>query len=324
MNWRIAVIAFVAITVSGCSRMPDPWRDQPGHPRILVTFPPLYSMAKLIGGDEAAVKCLCVATGPHHYTYNPRDLGLMSGADAFFSVGLTLDDHFVNRMREADTRGKVQFEALGEAVKARKLCLEGDGHDHSAHEAGHDHAHDHSHGDEDPHVWLGIPQASVMAEQMALKLGEIQPEKASLYKERAQALIERLKELRREARLKLKDKNERRLISFHGSLAYFADSFGLQVAATMQLNPGSEPSAARLTQLARLCKEERVKVLAVEPQYSTGSSARLLAESLKRDGVEARMVEIDPMETADAAVLDAGWYERIMRNNIQALVDNLP
>jgi ABC-type Zn uptake system ZnuABC Zn-binding protein ZnuA len=76
--------------------------------------------------------------------------------------------------------------------------------------------------------------------------------------------------------------------------------------------------------LARLCKEERVKVLAVEPQYSTGSSARLLAESLKRDGVEARMVEIDPMETADAAVLDAGWYERIMRNNIQALVDNLP
>jgi hypothetical protein len=49
-----------------------------------------------------------------------------------------------------------------------------------------------------------------------------------------------------------------------------------------------------------------------------------LAESLKRDGVEPRMVEIDPMETADAAVLDAGWYERIMRNNIQALVDNLP
>lgn len=325
MIWRIAVVAFMAITFCGCSRMADPWRDQPGDTRILVTFPPLYSMAKLIGGEEAAVKCLCVATGPHHYTYNPRDLALMSNADAFFSVGLTLDDHFVNRMREADKRCKVLFDALGDAVKARKLCLQGeDTHDHQAHEAGHDHAHDHNHGDDDPHVWLGIPQTTVMAEQMALRLGEIHPEKASLYKERAQALADRLKEIRREARLKLKDKTERRLISFHGSLAYMADSFGLQIAATMQLNPGSEPSAARLTQLARLCREERVKVLAVEPQYSTGTSARLLAEALKRDGIEARLVEIDPMETADAAILDAGWYERMMRKNLQALVDNLP
>jgi ABC-type Zn uptake system ZnuABC Zn-binding protein ZnuA len=72
MNRRESMVAMVAAGLAGCSRMADPWRDMPGKPRILVTFPPLYSMAKLIAGDSAAVKCLCVTTGPHHYSFNPR------------------------------------------------------------------------------------------------------------------------------------------------------------------------------------------------------------------------------------------------------------
>jgi ABC-type Zn uptake system ZnuABC Zn-binding protein ZnuA len=211
---------------------------------------------------------------------------------------------------------------LGDTVKARKLCLAGDSEHEHHHEAGH--SHDHSHGDEDPHIWLGVPQAVVMAERMAGQLAEVSPENASEYRNRAEELAKRLKDFQREARAKMKEKNERRLISFHGALAYMADSFSLQIAATMQINPGTEPSAARIAQLAKLCKDERVRVLAVEPQYSTSSSARLLAEALKRDGIEARMIEIDPMETAEASSLDSGWYERTMAANLKALVDNLP
>lgn len=323
MNRRNAMLAMVAAGAAGCSRMADPWRDQPGKPRILVTFPPLYSMAKLIAGDSAAVKCLCVTTGPHHYSFNPRDLAVLSNADIFFSVGLTLDDHFVSKMLQSSQRGRARFDALGDTVKARKLCLTGDAeHDHHHHEDGA--AHDHSHGDEDPHIWLGIPQAVVMVERMAEQLAGVSPENAEGFRERAAALSGRLKDFQREARQKMKDKNERRLISFHGALAYMADSFSLQIAATMQINPGTEPSAARIAQLVKLCKEERVRVLAVEPQYSTGTSARLLAEALRREGIEPRMIEIDPMETADAATLDAGWYERTMRKNLQALADHLP
>lgn len=322
MNRRDAVVAMLAAGAAGCARMSDPWRDQPGKPRILVTFPPLYSMAKLIAGDNAAVKCLCVGTGPHHYNFNPRDLALLSAADIFFSIGLTLDDHFVAKMLQSSQRGKARFDALGDTVKARKLCLAGDSEHEHHHEAGH--SHDHSHGDEDPHIWLGVPQAVVMAERMAGQLAEVSPENASEYRKRAEELAKRLKDFQREARAKMKEKNERRLISFHGALAYMADSFSLQIAATMQINPGTEPSAARIAQLAKLCKDERVRVLAVEPQYSTSSSARLLAEALKRDGIEARMIEIDPMETAEASSLDSGWYERTMAANLKALVDNLP
>lgn len=322
MNRRDALAAFVVAGVGGCARMPDPWLDQPGRPRILVTFPPLYSMARLIAGDSAAVKCLCVSTGPHHYNFNPRDLALLANADIFFSVGLTLDDHFVSRMLQSSRRGKARFDALGDTVKARKLCLAGDSGHEDHHDEGHD--HNHSHGEEDPHIWLGVPQAVVMAERMADQLAAVSPGEAEQFRARAGELGSRLKEFQRDARQKMRAKTERRLISFHGALAYLADSFSLQIAATMQINPGSEPSAGRIAQLVRMCKEEQVSVLAVEPQYSTGTSARLLAEALKREGIEARMIEIDPMETAEASELDASWYERTMRKNLQALLDRLP
>jgi ABC-type Zn uptake system ZnuABC Zn-binding protein ZnuA len=71
----------------GCAKMPDPWLEVPGKLKVLVSFPPLYSMVKSIAGDRAAVISLCTTTGPHDYAFNAKDTILLRKADLFFYNG---------------------------------------------------------------------------------------------------------------------------------------------------------------------------------------------------------------------------------------------
>ncbi len=317
----LVAIAGFSLFFSGCSRIEDPWKGVQGQPRVLVTFPPLYSMVRQIAGDEAAVQCLCTTTGPHHYAFNVRDALLLKNADLFFSIGLTLDDHFVSRMLAADSRYQSKHVALGQALVAKNLCRINTGsHDHDEHEEG----HDHQHGDMDPHVWLGARQAKAMAQEIAVHLAELTPAKKEQYEANTRAFGERMDALQKRGREELKTKMENRLISFHGALAYMADTFALQIVDTIQINPGAEPDAHRLATLIDKCVKENVRVLAVEPQYPTTSASKLILEELKRKGVNARMVEIDPLETARINELSGSWYEEKMAANLKALMEALP
>jgi ABC-type Zn uptake system ZnuABC Zn-binding protein ZnuA len=267
------------------------------------------------------VLCLCTTTGPHHYTYNARDAILLRNADLFFSVGLGLDDHFVDKMLAADSGKTVRHAALGKLLVPHNLCLASpeEEHDHS----GHDHDH-HHHGEHDPHVWLGTRQCKAMAVDIARYLGEQDPANRDRYHANAKAFGERMDALKKQGRDQLAAKKENRLISFHPSLAYLADTFALQIADTIQINPGAEPDGKRLAKLIAKCVEEKIRVLAVEPQYPTTTASKLILEELKRKGIDAKMVEIDPLETAEPSELAAGWFEKKMQENLKALVETLP
>jgi ABC-type Zn uptake system ZnuABC Zn-binding protein ZnuA len=322
INRRVMLgFAAAGICMPGCSSMEDPWKGVGGSPKVLVTFPPLYSMVKQVGGDGVAVLCLCTTTGPHHYTYNARDAILLRNADLFFSVGLGLDDHFVDKMLAADSGKTVRHAALGKLLVPHNLCLASpeEEHDHS----GHDHDH-HHHGEHDPHVWLGTRQCKAMAVDIARYLGEQDPANRDRYHANAKAFGERMDALKKQGRDQLAAKKENRLISFHPSLAYLADTFALQIADTIQINPGAEPDGKRLAKLIAKCVEEKIRVLAVEPQYPTTTASKLILEELKRKGIDAKMVEIDPLETAEPSELAAGWFEKKMQENLKALVETLP
>src|SRR5262245_66521276 len=91
-------VAALSVGLGGCSRVEDPWRGEPGSPRVVVTIPPLYSFVKGVAGDRAAVKCLCVEQGPHHFNPDVSESLVLRQADLFFGVGLGLGDKFPDRL----------------------------------------------------------------------------------------------------------------------------------------------------------------------------------------------------------------------------------
>jgi ABC-type Zn uptake system ZnuABC Zn-binding protein ZnuA len=283
---------------------------------VLAFFPPIYSLAATVAGDDAQVVSLLTTKGPHDYEAKPSDARRLKRADLFLTIGLGLDDGVAKKLAETCGNPKLKHVALGERLP-KDMLREGTctcGHEHKQSEQ-----HDHDHG-YDPHVWMGIPEAIAIVEMIRAELTQIDPAHADGYKQRAEALIGRLTKLQGEGRAQLEAKKEKaRLLTHHDSLHYFARSFGAEIVDAIEL-PGREPSGKRLNQLVEICKSKNVRLIAVEPQYPANTGARAVLRELQLKGVEnPEFVELDPLETADAGDLTPDFYERRLRANLDNL-----
>ncbi|MBX7106287.1 MAG: zinc ABC transporter substrate-binding protein [Gemmataceae bacterium] len=309
-----ATLLFVAV---GCAASPDPWGGAT-NTKVLAYFPPLYSLAATVAGDDAKVMSLIKQVGPHHFDPTAHDARALARADMFLTVGLGLDDIVAKKLTSAVGNSKLKTVALGERLPKESLR---EGACEHCKRAGKDHAHEHNHGEVeyDPHVWLGPGEAAQFATMIGTELAAADPAHAAGYKARAAALVDRLTKLQDDGRKQLAAKSEKaKLISFHDSLHYFARGFGAEVVDSIEA-PGQEPSPKKIAALVDACKKSGARLIAVEPQYSTHSGARVLLDELKRAGINAAFVEIDPMETADSTDLTADWYERKMKTNLANL-----
>ncbi len=310
---RVLVVA-AAIPLAGCGSSEPQWPDRPG-PKVVASFPPLYCFALNVAGDDAVVKTAMSSQGPHHFDPKPADARLVRQADLFVINGLGLDERIAQKMKGGSGNTSLKIVDLGQRFKPDELEEGCDcGHDH-----GDGHAHDHEHAT-DPHVWLGIEHAVKQVEGIRDALKEADPAHAGDYDRRAAEYVGRLSKLEADGKAMLKDKKNRKFVTFHGSLTYFAKTFDLEITDVIQKVPGQEPTAKELARLIEACKAYKVRVIAVEPQYSGQSSAQRILEELKRQGVEDPvLVEIDPLETAQDVDLNADWYEAKMRQNLSNL-----
>lgn len=307
--------AGLIFSFAGCMSGPDGWKPQPG-PKVLAFFPPIYSLAATVAGDDAQVISLLSTKGPHDYEAKPSDAKKLHRADLFLTIGLGLDDKVTKKLAETCGNPKLRVVALGEKLP-KDMLREGTctcGHEHAPGE------HDHDHG-YDPHVWMGLPEAIAMVETIRAEMTALDPAHADGYKQRAAALTERLTKLQADGKAQLAAKTEKaRLLTHHDSQHYLARSIGAEIIDAIEL-PGREPSGKRLNQLVETCKAKNVRLIAVEPQYSSNTGADALLRELKRQGIEdPQFVPLDPMETADAADLTPDFYERHIRANIDNLV----
>ncbi|HZZ80614.1 MAG TPA: zinc ABC transporter substrate-binding protein [Gemmataceae bacterium] len=315
------------------------WTEaKPGQKKILVSFPPLYSITHAIAGDDAYVLSLLTGKGPHDYEGAPTDLFMVNNADLLIFNGLTLDDAFVNRMRSGHRNKSLSVLNVGdeliekdhERVKKNQppLLLQGDGEVHV-----HADGAMHKHGDIDPHVWLGPDQAIAMTEIIASKLSDIDPSHKKGYETRAGKFIGELKALKEYGKAALKDKKNKNIITMHEAFKYFAQNFDIKIVDSIQVRPGMDPDPAKTKELLDLCVTHRVRVIAIEPQYSRGPAESVRHSLLNRIGPAAKeedvsIIELDPLETASTVAgkqtPDPDYYLKKMRANIDTLAKKLP
>jgi ABC-type Zn uptake system ZnuABC Zn-binding protein ZnuA len=320
--WAGLLVGSVALVfgVLGCTRAPDPWENVPGEPRVVVTIAPLYSFVKAVGGDRPAVICLCKDRGPHHFQYDVREAVLLQKADLFFAVGLTLDDHFADKMARASQRPELRHVRLGNLLPDDLKIKLAEPIQHG----------DHTHEGFDPHAWLGIDQAVNMVERVRDELVRVDAAHAEDYKQNAADYIKRLKALKEDGRARIANGKHKRIISHHDSLRYFAECFKVDMVDVIEKTPGSEPAGRHLARLVDTCLAKTgppITAIAVEPQYPKNTSAKTLMTEVNKKGGNLVLIEIDPLETTDAALLEqlgAKWYETKMRENLDALAKGQP
>ena len=162
-----------------------------------------------------------------------------------------------------------------------------------------------------PHVWTSVSNAITEVRNLGEAMAEFDPAHADLYRANANRYVAKLDALRTRMRSELAPYRGRKVVTFHEAFPYFAQEFGLVIAAVVEREPGSQPSAQELARTIDLIRKHGIRTIFTEPQYPASAAAAIARET------GARVYVLDPAVTGPD---DPDAYLRAMEANLAVLV----
>lgn len=132
-------------------------------------------------------------------------------------------------------------------------------------------------GESDPHIWLSPENMIAMTQNVEAALAEAYPAQKALFARNAETWIAELRTLQAYGEVQLAALGCRELVTFHDGFAYFARAFDLELAAAMEIEAGSEPSAQELEEIIRLLETRRIPAVFTETN-GTADAAELVSK----------------------------------------------
>jgi zinc transport system substrate-binding protein len=146
----------------------------------------------------------------------------------------------------------------------------------AAHEH-HDQEKHHNHGILNPHIWLSPPLVKIQAHTILSALQQVDPSHGTFYQTNYHEFISRIHELDGQLKTLFAEKQGLQFLVFHPAWGYFAHAYGIeQVSIEIE---GKDPKPARLKELIEYAREKHIKMIFVQPQFST-KSADLVAKEI--------------------------------------------
>jgi len=261
-------VRFLLVVVALVSASCDPGGD-PGdeRPFVVATTTILGDVVANLSDDDARVEVLIpLGSDPHDFQASAAQIADLNRADLVVANGLGLEAGLQDVLGAAAGDG---VRILEVAPLLDPLPFESAGE----HEEG-----------ADPHVWLDPLRMAEAARLIAAELEEIEPgvdwmarsqEYAGELEQTDQEIIEELSAVSVE---------NRRLVSNHESLGYFASRYEFEVVGVVI--PGgstlADPSSARLAELVEVMRREGVTVIFGETT-EPGALAAAVADELDQE-----------------------------------------
>jgi len=279
---------------------------------VFVSIQPQKYFVQQIGGDRVDVQIMVQpGASPATYEPRPRQMAALAEARLYFAVGVPFENVWLKKIAAANPEMKVVHTDHG--IEKRAMAthhhhdMEGDDHhdegeahegDHHAeghhdhdkgrhHEDdGHDNAH-HGHAGLDPHIWLSPQLVKIQARSISDALKAIDPGHGNVYERNFRDFAARIDQLDADLKKAFAGKKGLQFMVFHPAWGYFAQSYGL-VQVPIEIE-GKDPKPAQLQALIAEARSEGIKVIFVQPQFST-KRAELVARE-----IDGQVVAADPL-----------------------------
>jgi len=295
----------------------------------------------LCSGDINVATLIPDGGDPHNYEPSLQDRERMENAALVVANGLGLEERLEDTLIAVEQNGTPVFRAAEHASTvltgtesgahghgAEEAAEEVDGQDHDAVDED-DHGHeetggevdDHGHEAGDPHVWfdpqrvketlselqqLAVEHVGLDSDAVASCLNDYSSELDSLDAE-ISALLGQIPE------------SNRKLITNHDALAYFADRYEFEIVGTVipSTSTMAETNPAQLAELAEVIEHEGVPAIFAENLHNSDDAEVLAA----RVGA----VEVVTLYTGSLGPAGSGAedYLGFMRTNAQLITDAL-
>jgi zinc transport system substrate-binding protein len=231
---------------------------------VFVSIVPQKYFVQRIGNDLVTVQVMVqVGANPATYEPKPRQMADLAKAKAYFAIGVPFEDIWLARIAAANPGMKIVHTDVD--IVKRPMAA----HHH------HDEEGDH-HGGLDPHIWLSPPLVKIQARTILSALKEFDPAHQDVYEANYHRFIADIDGLDGRLRETFAGHHGLRFIVFHPAWGYFAHTYGLeQVPIEIE---GKAPKPAQLQALIEHARKAGIKVVFVQPQFSTKSAALVAKE----------------------------------------------
>jgi ABC-type Zn uptake system ZnuABC Zn-binding protein ZnuA len=290
----VAVIGLLVTTASAADKI-----------RVVATIPDLKALTEEVGGKLVDVESLARGTqNAHELEIRPSLMLKLRRADLLIENGLELDSWADVAVQGANNPNIVRG-APGRVDVSRGIQVldvpstRVDRSMGDVHPLG------------NPHYSLDPGLAPIITQNIVDALGRFSPDHHVEFEKNRQAFLARLDEAMARWERAMGPFKGAKVVVYHPQWIYLLNRFGLNQAATLEDRPGIPASPAHLTRVIRQMKEERIKVIIVEPWNDLKLATRVADEAGARAVVLASMV---------GGVKGADSYIGAIDHNVNALV----
>jgi len=249
--------------------------------RVVTTLSDLAAIAQEVGGDDVIVESIAKGTQDSHFIEaKPSFMVKLSQADLLISMGLGLESGWLPSIVRGARNPKIT-KALGqlelgpmiqpiEVISGSASRSQGDVHPEG-----------------NPHAWLDPIRVGTIAEKIAERLSQLDETHRKDYESRAKKMKERLAEKTKSWKARIEKTGVRQIVSYHKTLDYFFDRFGIQVPIELEPKPGIPPTSHHIMQVIQTVKEKEVPLIMIENFYD-----HKVANRIQRDVPKVRIVPV--------------------------------
>ena len=281
LRWT-ALLLLLLPSVAACGGVGG---DAASGPQIVATTPQLADMARNIAPGAEVTALLKANTDPHEYEVRPHDVKALAHADIVLRSGGEVDEWLDGAL---DSAGVDEQDVVDAGAAAG---LEGD----------------------DPHWW----QDPRRAEKAAVAIGAALA-RAGLPEDSA-AYVRRLRTLDADVRACLErvPAAQRKLVTSHDALGYFARRYGIEVIGTVipSRSTAAQPSAGDVAALVDTIRRAGVKAIFAESSVNPKVEAAIAREAGARVGKPLWADSLGPSGS------DGATYIGSIESNARALAD---
>lgn len=285
------LILLIFVFISGCNK-------NESNKEIVTTIYPFKAIIQEIVGDKYQVKSLLPAgADPHTYEILPSDFKSIQNSKLFFYGSLKLDGW----ASKLNVKNKIELLSFIPEEYLIELTV----HDHHGEQTNDE---DENFG-VDPHFWTDPNVVNAMLPNLVIELSKIDPEYANLFKTNAETFSQKLSGLDKQIKNETNSIKFRNVFTAHPFYSYFFNRYGFKLIGSLEVAPGSQPTAKDIKNLLDLVKKENVKAIFTHKQHSD-KPAKVLAES---SGIN--VFELDPI----GGVEGRKTYQEIILYNLQII-----
>ncbi|MFT5115299.1 MAG: zinc transport system substrate-binding protein [Parasphingorhabdus sp.] len=244
-------------------------------PRVVVSILPIHAIVSAIGQDVFEPELLLPANySPHQYQLKPSDLRKLKTSDLLFWIGPQLEEFLLRPLTNLsdgpELISMMELEGL-QTLKQRSNQLESD----------------HGHSGQDPHIWLSINNAIVMAREISTQLSRVDASNSAIYASNLSRFETRLEKMSRAINADLSEVKGKSFITYHDAFQYFEKEYGLQSSGVVISSEDVSPGASTIAELRNKIAMGTVSCVFYEPQYSR----KIVVTLVEGSSVEAVLID---------------------------------